>query len=73
MLKAIGGRKILFVYIILMIIVATFWYMIFTGQIKQGDWSTFVTAIVSLGLGYGTVNAAHKMADKKPVSPDGGK
>ena len=55
--------------IILAVIVATFWYMISKSQVMAGDWSTFVTAIVALGLGYGGVNGLSKFAEKKPASP----
>ena len=65
MLKAIGGRKVLLVYIILTIIVSVFTYMIYKEQVNAGDFSTFVTALVTLGVGYGGVNAAHKLASKK--------
>ena len=65
MLKAIGGRKVLMAYIVMTIICGVYGYMIYKSQINAGDFSTFVTALVSLGVGYGGVNAASKLASKK--------
>lgn len=65
MIKAIGGRKLLVVYLIMITIVVTYWYMVYKGQIQPGDFSTFCTSLVTLGIGYGVVNAGHKLAAKK--------
>lgn len=69
MLKVIGGRKILMAYIIMVIICAVYTYMIHKSQVLPGDWSTFVTALVTLGIGYGSVNGLSKFADKSKA-PD---
>lgn len=68
MLKAIGGRKVLLTYIILAVIVGTYWYMVFRNQVQAGDFSTFVTSIVALGGVYGSTNGLSKLADKPKAS-----
>jgi len=60
----IGGRKIFLTYIIMTVICAVYIYMIYNKQVLQGDFSTFCTTLVALGIGYGTVNGISKMATK---------
>ena len=65
MMKAIGGRKLFVTYLIMITIVSVYVYMVNKSQVNPGDFSTFCTALVSLGIGYGAVNAGHKLAAKK--------
>jgi len=65
MIKAIGGRKLFVTYLIMLTIVSVYVYMTYKEQVQVGDFSTFVTSLVTLGIGYGAVNAGHKLAAKK--------
>ena len=65
MIKAIGGRKLFVTYLVMLVIVGVYLYMVYKAQVGVGDFSTFCTSLVGLGVGYGAVNAGHKLAAKK--------